>query len=168
MRPLAPALLTMTAGFLVLAGLFSPARSSVISQPGRHDTAIEAAFLLPQTGPQGYPQEGYPPQNAPPAGEPQGTPASPQQFGQPGTPPLSPQQLDDMVAPIALYPDPLLGEILAASTYPAEIVEAEQWSAIIRTGNPRSSWARRKNSAGIPAYKGWSPSPMCLPIWARI
>ena len=46
------------------------------------------------------------------------------------TPPgatLSPQQLDDLVAPIALYPDPLLGEVLAASTYPLEIAEAEQW-----------------------------------------
>jgi hypothetical protein len=40
---------------------------------------------------------------------------------------LSPQQLDNLVAPIALYPDPLLGEVLAASTYPIEIAEAEQW-----------------------------------------
>lgn len=31
------------------------------------------------------------------------------------------------MAPIALYPDPLLGEVLAASTYPIEIAEAEQW-----------------------------------------
>ena len=44
----------------------------------------------------------------------------------PGTP-LTPQALDDLVAPIALYPDPLLGQILAASTYPLEVVEAEQW-----------------------------------------
>ena len=40
---------------------------------------------------------------------------------------ISAQQLDDLVAPIALYPDPLLGEVLAASTYPMEIAEAEQW-----------------------------------------
>jgi hypothetical protein len=40
---------------------------------------------------------------------------------------LSPQQLDNLVTPIALYPDPLVGEVLAASTYPLEIVEAEQW-----------------------------------------
>jgi hypothetical protein len=39
----------------------------------------------------------------------------------------SPEQLDDLVAPIALYPDPLLGQLLAASTYPLEVVEAEQW-----------------------------------------
>jgi hypothetical protein len=40
---------------------------------------------------------------------------------------MSPQQLDDLVAPIALYPDPLVGEVLAASTYPMEVAEAEQW-----------------------------------------
>ena len=42
-------------------------------------------------------------------------------------PPLSPDQLNNLVAPIALYPDPLLSQVLAASTYPLEIVEAEQW-----------------------------------------
>src|SRR5579871_1780893 len=44
-----------------------------------------------------------------------------------GAQPTSPQQLDDLVAPIALYPDPLVGEVLAASTYPIEIAEAHQW-----------------------------------------
>jgi hypothetical protein len=37
------------------------------------------------------------------------------------------QQLDQLVAPIALYPDPLLGQILMASTYPLEVVEAYRW-----------------------------------------
>lgn len=40
---------------------------------------------------------------------------------------LSPEQLDNLVAPVALYPDPLLGQVLAASTYPLEVVEAQQW-----------------------------------------
>ena len=40
---------------------------------------------------------------------------------------LSPDQLNNLVAPIALYPDPLLSQVLAASTYPLEIVEAQQW-----------------------------------------
>ena len=39
----------------------------------------------------------------------------------------SPDQLNNLVAPIALYPDPLLGQMLVASTYPLEIVEASQW-----------------------------------------
>jgi hypothetical protein len=39
----------------------------------------------------------------------------------------TPQELQQLVAPIALYPDALVAEILAASTYPAEIVEADHW-----------------------------------------
>jgi hypothetical protein len=43
--------------------------------------------------------------------------------------PIPADQLDSLVAPIALYPDPLLAQILAASTYPIELVELEQWLA---------------------------------------
>jgi len=39
----------------------------------------------------------------------------------------SPQELQQLVAPIALYPDALVAQILSASTYPAEIVEADRW-----------------------------------------
>src|SRR6266849_9115385 len=48
---------------------------------------------------------------------------------QPPAPPVqhSPQELQQLVAPIALYPDALVAQILAASTYPAEIVEADRW-----------------------------------------
>jgi hypothetical protein len=40
---------------------------------------------------------------------------------------LTDQQLDALLAPIALYPDTLLSEILMASTYPLEVVEADRW-----------------------------------------
>ena len=40
---------------------------------------------------------------------------------------LSPEQLDQLVAPIALYPDSLLTQVLMASTYPLEIVQADRW-----------------------------------------
>src|SRR5258708_14499656 len=36
-------------------------------------------------------------------------------------------QLDSLVAPIAIYPDPLLAQVLAASTYPLEIIQLQQW-----------------------------------------
>src|ERR1051325_1417267 len=39
----------------------------------------------------------------------------------------SPRQLQQLVAPIALYPDELVAEVLAAATYPDEIVEANRW-----------------------------------------
>jgi hypothetical protein len=40
---------------------------------------------------------------------------------------LSNDQLDALVAPIALYPDPLLSQTLVASTYPLEIIQLQQW-----------------------------------------
>src|SRR5215218_9773468 len=43
------------------------------------------------------------------------------------TKPLTADQLDALVAPIALYPDELLGQTLVASTYPLEIVQLQQW-----------------------------------------
>jgi uncharacterized membrane protein YgcG len=40
---------------------------------------------------------------------------------------LKPAQLEALVAPIALYPDALLANVLAASTYPLEVVQADRW-----------------------------------------
>jgi len=40
---------------------------------------------------------------------------------------LSASEIDALVAPIALYPDALVAQVLAASTYPTEVVEADQW-----------------------------------------
>src|SRR5437764_2328189 len=37
------------------------------------------------------------------------------------------EQLDSLVSPIALYPDPLLAQVLVASTYPLEIIQLQQW-----------------------------------------
>jgi Protein of unknown function (DUF3300) len=39
----------------------------------------------------------------------------------------TPEQLQQLVAPIALYPDSLVAQILAASTFPEQVVEADQW-----------------------------------------
>jgi hypothetical protein len=44
-------------------------------------------------------------------------------------PKLPNDQLDALVAPIALYPDPLLSQVLVASTYPLEIIQLQQWLA---------------------------------------
>ncbi len=54
------------------------------------------------------------------------SPASAQDQQQPQI--LSGQQLQQLVAPVALYPDPLLAQILTASTYPLEVVIAARWS----------------------------------------
>ena len=64
----------------------------------------------------------------------QGGSASPQQKTAPtsGTPSAhsgtpSAQELQQLVAPIALYPDGLVAQVLAGSTYPTQIVEADRW-----------------------------------------
>ena len=54
---------------------------------------------------------------------------------QPENPPPQQQlldagQLDQLVAPIALYPDTLLAQVLMASTYPLEVVQADRWANI--------------------------------------
>ena len=51
-------------------------------------------------------------------------PAAPTQQAEPKLPP---DQLDSLVAPIALYPDPLLSQTLVASTYPLEVIQLKQW-----------------------------------------
>jgi len=40
---------------------------------------------------------------------------------------IPPDELDSLVAPVALYPDPLLAQVLVASTYPLEIIQLQQW-----------------------------------------
>jgi hypothetical protein len=45
----------------------------------------------------------------------------------PQAPTFKPEELEQLVAPIALYPDPLLAQVLMASTYPLEVVEAARW-----------------------------------------
>jgi hypothetical protein len=61
-------------------------------------------------------QPGMPPPGPPPAAQ-----------GEPPTAPLSPQQLQQLVAPIALYPDNLVAQIMAASQFPTQVVEAERF-----------------------------------------
>jgi Protein of unknown function (DUF3300) len=46
----------------------------------------------------------------------------------PTQPLLKPAELDQLLAPIGLHPDPLLSEILIASTYPLEVVQADRWT----------------------------------------
>jgi Protein of unknown function (DUF3300) len=46
---------------------------------------------------------------------------------EPAAPRYTSAQLDQLLAPVALYPDALLGQILMASTYPLEVVEAARW-----------------------------------------
>src|SRR5580704_5379304 len=82
-------------------------------------------------------------------------PANPQQ-----TPPqqtLLPGQLDSLVAPVALYPDPILSQLLVASTYPLEIVEAARWLS-------QNSNLQGKALVDAASKKTWDASVQALVI----
>jgi hypothetical protein len=64
---------------------------------------------------------------------------------------IAPDQLDSLVAPIALYPDPLLAQTLAASTYPLEIVQLQQWLE-------KNKNLKDKALADAAAKQPWDPS----------
>lgn len=64
-------------------------------------------------------------------------------------------QLDQLVAPIALYPDPVLAQILMASTYPSNVVQAVQWSR----DNPK---AQGDSAVKRVADQPWDPSVKSL------
>ena len=71
---------------------------------------------------------------------------------------LAPDQLDGLVAPIALYPDPLLSQILVASTYPLELVQAWQWLQ----RNPGLTGAALTQAA---QQQNWDPSIQALVVF---
>src|SRR5690348_12848892 len=64
-------------------------------------------------------------------------------------------QLDSLVAPIALYPDPLLAQTLAASTYPLEIIQLRQWL-------DKNKGLKDKALADAVAKEPWDPSVQAL------
>jgi hypothetical protein len=65
------------------------------------------------------PQTAAPDAPAPDAPAPEGAPPPHTQ--------QTPDQLDQLVAPVALYPDSLVAQVLAASTFPEQVVEADRW-----------------------------------------
>ena len=108
------------------------------SRPALFTAAALAAMLVLQSA-------AYPPQStAPPA-------------------PLStPQQLDDLIAPIALYPDPLLAQVLAAATYPMEIAEADQWVRDHPKWKPSKLMDEAKKQSWEPSVQGLVAFPDVL------
>src|SRR5262249_9626840 len=71
------------------------------------------------------------------------------------------EQLDSLVAPIALFPDPLLAQTLAASTYPLEIVELEQWLK-------RNPNLKDKALADAVAKQPWDPSIQAMAVFPDV
>jgi hypothetical protein len=102
-------------------------------------------------------QPSYPQQGPPPAYQQQGAPPPDQQQQGPPPPPVAPQQLDQLVQRIALYPDPLLAQVLTASTFPEEIPDAATW-AQQHSGLNGDVLAQAIQSDNLP----WDPSVLAL------
>ena len=64
---------------------------------------------------------------------------------------IPPDQLDALVAPIAVYPDPLLSQTLVASTYPLEIIQLQQWLE-------KNKGLKDKALADAVSKQPWDPS----------
>jgi hypothetical protein len=89
------------------------------------------------------------------------TPPPPQAVPRQSRPAFTQQDLDQMLAPIALYPDSLLSQILMAATYPLEVIEAARWSKA------------HPNLKGEPAVQAvaeypWDPSVKSLVAFPQI
>src|SRR5271167_3466857 len=94
-------------------GQYAPNQSEQQSYPGLQSDAQQP---YSDSG-QAYPDQGY------------GQAPAPAQ-------PLSAVQLEQLVAPIALYPDTLVAQVLAASTYPGQVVQADRWRQAQGSASP--------------------------------
>jgi len=73
----------------------------------------------------------------------------------PEEPKYSEEDLDELVAPVALYPDPLLAQVLVAATYPVDVIKADRWV----DGNKDMPAGERADAAEA---EGWDPSVAVL------
>ena len=76
---------------------------------------------------------------------------------------LSPARLGQMLAPIALYPDDLLADVLAAATYPLDVVEAARWLQ-----DPQNAALKGDQLFAALQQKSWDPSVKSLALFPRI
>jgi hypothetical protein len=105
-----------------------------------------------QYPPQPYPQQPYPPQPYPPPG---------------GYVPMDAMQLNQLVAPIALYPDSLVAQVLTAATYPQQVSEANNWMHQYG-GMPPNQLANAVNAMPWdPSVKALTEFPSVLDNMAR-
>ncbi len=75
--------------------------------------------------------------------------------------PLNAEQLDQLVAPIALYPDNLVAQVLTASTYPAQVADADQWRQL-------QGYAPLDRIAAGANVQTWDPSVKALTAFPQV
>jgi hypothetical protein len=112
-------------------------RSSLLRRMREFSAILCIGLMIPQN-----PAFAVPTQSAAPASD-----------AQPAT--LPADQLDSLVSPIALYPDPMLTQVLMASTYPLEIIQLQQWLA-------QNKNLKDKALADAVQKQDWDPSVQAL------
>ncbi|HSQ80635.1 MAG TPA: DUF3300 domain-containing protein [Casimicrobiaceae bacterium] len=103
---------------------------------------------------------------APAPAQPPSAPAS--AAGQPaeaGT--FSQEELDQLVAPIALYPDDLLAQVLMASTYPLDVVSAERWVKANPNLKDKALEDALQQQSWDPSVKSLTPFPQVLTMMSE-
>ena len=88
-------------------------------------------------------------------------------FAQNNIPVFRQEELDQILAPIALYPDSLLAQILMASTYPLEVVQADRWVKSNRNLPPDAFQDALDRQAWDPSVKALVPFPNILSMMSE-
>jgi Protein of unknown function (DUF3300) len=138
-------------------GQYAPDPQSGNQQPGNEQPSYEQpGYAQPQpSSQQPYPQQAYPApgQTNPQPGYGQGQPQNVQ--------PLNAEDLEQLVAPIALYPDALVAQMLTASTYPEQVADADRWRQAQGYASPEQI------AAGADAQP-WDPSVKALTAFPQV
>src|SRR6516225_9577030 len=100
-------------------------------------------------------------QDQPPPGA-QLPPGAAQQPPQPAAPQLGQAELEKLLAPIALYPDDLVAQILTASTYPIEVVQASRWVSAHPNVHGNALQDAMQQEQWDPSVKGLTAVPQVL------
>lgn len=116
------------------------------------------ALLVPLSSPAAWGQQEPPP---PPPDQSQSLPPEDQGPPPQAWNPLNPQQLDQLVAPIALYPDSLVAQVLAGATYPSQVTEADRFVQA-NQGVPPAQLSEMANS------QPWDPSIKALTAFPSV
>ncbi len=122
--------------------------------PGQGWSQSESYAMYGQQGfQQSYPQQPYQPQSY----------SSDQVYQrQPGGQALGAEQLEQLVAPVALYPDVLLAQVLTASTYPDQVRYVDQWRQAQGNAPPEDIAAGADQKNWDPSVKGLTAFPQVL------
>jgi Protein of unknown function (DUF3300) len=84
-----------------------------------------------------------------------------------GPPPPTPQELDQLLAPIALYPDALLAQITTASTNPQEVLDVDNWLAQNRNLTESQLTAAAQQQGFDPAFIALAGFPQVVEMMAE-